>query len=452
MTRLARVVWNEGMHLAQHHFQTQSRYCEESIRFALNQLHFEPHGLAAAGFDEDALLNGVVSVTHARGIMPDGTPFHIPDADAPPLPLDIRPIFQPTEHQQTVFLTLPRLRPGSANCSLEGLAEHRYIAVKDTFPDETTGMDERSVTLGRKNLRLVLEPEVRDDPVLLPVARVKRDGSGQFVYDPGFIPPCIQIGSSQRLMELLGHLIELLERKAATLSQERRAPGDSLAQYGGQELASFWLSHAIHSGIPPLRYHLANRRSHPEALYVELARIAGALCTFSLRSDPDSVPRYDHNGLEECFSGLDRHIRDHLEITLPTTCEKVPLHRRSVRSVFTGTVRDDMCSDKAQWILGVRSEERASRVVAAVVGKVKLASQADLVTLVQTSGMSGLELEHLTRPPRELAPRAGLEYFLIKRTGALWRAIRESLEVGVWVPDEIVHADLELAVVLRPSD
>jgi type VI secretion system protein ImpJ len=65
--------------------------------------------------------------------------------------------------------------------------------------------------------------------------------------------------------------------------------------------------------------------------------------------------------------------------------------------------------------------------------------------------MAGLQLEHLTRPPRELAPRVGWEYFLIKRTGSLWPAIQESKEIGMWVPDELIKAELELTVVM-PSD
>ncbi len=451
MTRLSKVVWNEGMHLAQHHFQAQSRYHEESIRFAVNQLYFEPVGLAAAGFDHDGLLSGVVNLTHARGIMPDGTPFQIPETDAPPDPLDLHPIFEPTEHQQTICLALPPLRLGAANCSPDGSEGLRYVSETQNLLDETTGLDERPVSLGRKNFELTLDSSSETDQVLLPVARVKRDASGQFVYDSTFIPPCIQIGGSERLMGMLADLLGLLERKAESLAKERDISGEMVAQYGGQDLASFWLSHAIHTGIAPLRYHLRSRRSHPETLYLELARLAGALCTFSLGTDPKAVPLYDHSGLEECFTQLDQHIRSHLEVTLPTTCERVTLHRRSYRSIFTGSVRQEMCSEGTQWILGVRSEEKVSRVVSAVVGKVKVASQEALPVLVQTSGMAGLELEHMARPPRELAPRVGWEYFLVKRSGSLWKGIRDSMKVGVWVPDEIVEADLELAVILQST-
>jgi len=453
MTRHAKVVWNEGMHLAQHHFQSQSRYFEESIRFALGELYFKPFGLAASALDSDALLNGTVAVTHARGIMPDGTPFQFPEEDEPPEPLEIGSVFLPTDHEQTVLLVLPAFKEGGVNCSTEPMPEHRYVAVTLARPDETTGLGEKPVTLGRKNFRLLLSSQLGEEEepasITLPLARVKRDGSGRFVYDPEFIGPTLQIGGNPRIMDILGQLVQLLERKAETLSLDRDPRGDTLAQYGGRELASYWLSHAVHSGIAPLRHLLNKRRTHPEELYAEMARLAGALCTFSLRSDPGSVPQYDHDRLEETFEALDRHIRQHLEVTLPTTCLKVELKKRNLPSVYTGGLRDEMMEDDAQWILGFRSSESASTVVQAATTKVKFSSKEDLPVLVRTSGMAGLPMEHLTRPPRELAPRVGWEYFLIKRTGSLWPSIRDSKAVGVWVPDELIEADLDLTVVVR---
>jgi type VI secretion system protein ImpJ len=451
MTRHAKVVWNEGMHLAQHHFQSQSRYFEESIRFALAELYYKPYGLAASALDPDALLSGTVSVIHARGIMPDGTPFQFPEQDEPPEPFDLSAVISPTDHEQSVLLALPPIHPTSANCSEEGLPDRRYVAVTRQVPDETTGLDEKPVLVGKKNFRLIPVSEAHEELVVLPIARVKRDGAGRFIFDPDFIGPTLQIGGNPRIMDLLVRLIQLLDQKAAALSRERNPGQDTFAQYGGKELAGFWLSHAINSGIAPLRHLLEKRRAHPEDLYTELARLAGALCTFSLRSDPSSVPNYDHDHLEDTFNALDRHIRQHLEVTLPTTCEKVEIKQRNLPSVYTGSVRDEMVQDDAQWVFGVRSKETVARVVNAASTKVKFASKADLPGLVRTSGMAGLKLEHLTRPPRELAPRVGWEYFLIKRIGPLWPAIQDSKEIGIWVPDELLEAELELTVIMRSS-
>ena len=43
---LSRIVWSEGMHLAQHHFQTQSRYFEDLVAFTLSSLFYRCYGFA----------------------------------------------------------------------------------------------------------------------------------------------------------------------------------------------------------------------------------------------------------------------------------------------------------------------------------------------------------------------------------------------------------------------
>src|SRR5690606_23505723 len=109
MRLLSRVVWSEGMHLAQHHFQTQGRYFEDLTAFTLSSLFYRAYGFAGLELDAEALLNGTVAVTHARGVMPDGTPFHFPDEPAP-APLDVRERFSPTADAHRVLLAIPEYR------------------------------------------------------------------------------------------------------------------------------------------------------------------------------------------------------------------------------------------------------------------------------------------------------------------------------------------------------
>src|SRR5690349_22823224 len=102
MKQLSRVVWNEGMHLAQHHFQAQSRYFEDAVQFALSSLFFAPYGLAGCELDADAIRNDTVALIHARGILPDGLPFDIPASDGAPQQLGIRELFSPTQDSHLV--------------------------------------------------------------------------------------------------------------------------------------------------------------------------------------------------------------------------------------------------------------------------------------------------------------------------------------------------------------
>ena len=93
MKYLSRVVWSEGMYLGPHHFQVQSRYFEDTIRFATSALWFEPWGLGGCSLDPEALRNGTISLLHARGMFPDGLAFHMPESDpAPGAASDRRPV------------------------------------------------------------------------------------------------------------------------------------------------------------------------------------------------------------------------------------------------------------------------------------------------------------------------------------------------------------------------
>src|SRR6476469_1297020 len=104
MRYLSRVVWSEGMYLGPHQFQVQGRYFEDSIEFVTSALWFQSFGLTGVTLDEEALRNGTISIVHARGILPDGMPFHMPDCDAVPPARSIADAFPPTSDSVTVSL------------------------------------------------------------------------------------------------------------------------------------------------------------------------------------------------------------------------------------------------------------------------------------------------------------------------------------------------------------
>jgi type VI secretion system protein ImpJ len=455
MTLLSRVVWSEGMHLAQHHFQAQSRYFEELAAFMFSSLFYGGYGLAGCELDAEALLNGTVAVTHARGVMPDGTPFHFPDEPAP-TPLAIRELFSPTQESHRVLLALPAYHSDHGNTRIDsgnGVTDPRYQAATESVPDETTGQSPRPVMVARKNFRILLDVQPAHGLVTLPIARVRRDGSGHFIYDPDYVPPCTQLGASRRLLELLGRLTEMLEAKADAMAEERRRSGDA-AEYAAREVAGFWLTHAVHSALGPLRHLLQTRSAHPELLYTELARLAGALCTFSMEADPRTLPPYDHDDPATSFNALERHIRRHLDLVMPSNCLTVPLLPADP-GFYQGTVSDPRAMRRARWFLGVRSSAGHGVVTANVARLVKVCSAEHIVKLVQRA-YPGLVLEHVQVPPTEISPRIGMDYFAIQINPhpnspgePCWKLIAETGRVGVYVPAAIPDVELDLSIVLE---
>lgn len=454
---LSRVVWREGMHLAQQHFQAQERYFEESSRFAFRTLHADAYGLLACELDADALANGTVSVVHARGIMPDGLPFDFSDDEAPE-PLAIGDLFSPVKESQKVLLAIPAYRAGAANAAQESVPSdgtRRFSPSTRSVPDEMTGADEKPVTVARKNFRLVLEDAREGDGekgtaealVTLPLARVRRDGTGTFVYDLDFIPPCLQVRASRRLREVLARMVDTLDAKAAGMARDRVRSDGAAGEYQSREIANFWLSHTIHAALAPLRHHLQTGAAHPEAVYRELARLAGGLCTFSMDAHPRELPAYDHEDLHGCFDGLERHIRRNLEITLPTGAARIGL-TPTEEPFFRGEVTDRRCLASSDWFLEVRSPASGSEVISAVPRLVKVCSAKHIERLVQ-SAHSGMALEHVPSPPSELSPRIGAQYFRIGTDGPCWVSIQDTAEVGVYAPEALSEAEVEIVVALE---
>ncbi len=445
MPSLSRVVWSEGMHLAQHHFQMQNRYFEAATTFAFAHLFFRPYGLVACELDAEAVRNGTAALVHARGVMPDGMSFHFPE-DPLPEPLRIAEHFSPTDTDRLLCLAIPGYREGKPNCRLNGDAgpPTRFVSWTATIADETTGADQNAVGLARKNFRLVLAESDSDaHEIRLPLARVRRDGAGRFAYDEEYIPPSLQIGASERLMGLLLRLVETLDTKADLLAAERGGAGDGSA-YAADELARFWLSHTVHSTVTPLRHHLEVRRAHPEQVYLELARLAGALCTFSMDAHPRDLPLYDHDAPSECFGALERRIRAHLERNLPTGAIEVPLES-DADGFHRGAIVDSRALGKATWFLGVRSTLPRAELASRVEGLVKLCSEKFVAELVRR-GMDGLPLEHQATPPAEISPRVGTEYFRVVTNGPCWDSIVDTTAVGVHVPAAIPSPQLELRI------
>lgn len=470
MKLLSSVVWSEGMHLAPHHFQTQGRYFEDLQSFTLSSLFFGAYGLAGLELDAEALRNGTVTLVHARGVMPDGLPFHFPH-DPPPEPLQVGDLFSPTAQSHRVLLAIPPYRSTGANCAPEANGrpgDLRFLSSRQPVRDLVTGQDEQPVPLARKNFRLMLDVDAERDAegeeegqredgsaaphgdglVTLPLARVRRDGAGNFIYDPEFVPPVLRVGASRALMELLTRLVEMLESRSRSLAAERTGGMDPSQDHGPRELLRYWFSHAVNSGLPVLRHHLTTRGTHPERVFADLSTLAGALTTFSLSADASALPLYDHDDPGEGFRALEREMRECLETVIPTNVVRLPV-KMGEGYFHTASIEDRRVLGKnAHWFLGLRSSARRDEVIGGVPRLVKICSAKHIERLVREA-YPGLDLDHAPSLPSGVSPRPGTEYFRVGRTEPCWRSIVDTGEAGIYVPASVPDPEIEVVVLLE---
>ena len=117
MKQLQPVIWMKGTFLSPQHLQTQDRFLENTLRFQLESLAFQPWGFSELQINHEALAAGDFSITRASGIFPDGLIFDIPNSDGAPHSVPLAEQFDPDQQQIGIYLIL---------CwKLRNLTEHR---------------------------------------------------------------------------------------------------------------------------------------------------------------------------------------------------------------------------------------------------------------------------------------------------------------------------------------
>jgi type VI secretion system protein ImpJ len=445
MKFLSRVVWSEGMHLGPHHFQTQSRYFEDTLWFLNSNLRQDPWGFLHFSIDTEALSNGLAILTFASGILPDGLIFDLPDCDAVPEPAQLSNLFASTDSEIILHLAIPPRQDQGLDCDLGGGGGVRYGAVQRTLRDDAIGQGENNVSFARKNLTLLSQAQLTEGTVSFPIARVFRDGKGGFASDPEFVPPCLRISACEGLVLILHRLVQAIDEKVVSTRSMRLSSGGFELGTSALDVANYWFLHALCSSLPALRHHLLDKRSHPEEVYRDMARLAGALSTFSIEASRDEIPAYRHRDLTSTFKEMDALIRRYLEIVAPSNSVTLQF-RRADNYIFAAEVKDERCLRRARWIFGVRSSVAESLLLRQTPKLVKVCSAEGVTKLVQRA-LPGLELMHLPVPPAALHAQADMHYFSISLSGACWQHILQTKQVGVYLPGDLGDATFEVTII-----
>jgi len=253
MTGKNRVAWREGMFLRPQHFQAQERYFDAHIRARVDSVQPYAWGFTSITVDEDLASLGKFGVLRASGVLPDGTPFSIPDELPPPPPLDV-----PADARDAIVsLTLPAAQPGAVEFREAEAASHeaRFAVaeqeVSDAFSDDTVT---EPIEFGLPNLRFGVTRDQTYGRVALGLARVREVNNKKLVFDDRYIPPTLDIAAAARLTGGLTDIVGRVEQRAEELALRAVEATDG----GSETFASFLLLQALNRWLPMLR-HLERR-------------------------------------------------------------------------------------------------------------------------------------------------------------------------------------------------
>ena len=411
------------MFLRPQHFQQQDRSFEHLVREALLVQRPYAWGVASIEIDRGLLETGQLSVPRARGILPDGIPFRIPEDQDPPasvaIPDDVR--------DQVVALAAPVDREPAAAAEIVSAAgllpryEQREITVYDTAPVSLGS--KADIEIGRLRLELKLEAEARDGWNAIPIVRVRevRGSDGKIVLDEDFIPSCIDHRASNHLASFVRQVAGLLTQRGEVL-----AGRVSLAGRGGvAELSDFLLLQIVNR-IEPVFRHLAEAGGvHPEELYRHFLAIAGELATFTTEAKRlEAIPEYRHDRLIESFRPVEDAIISSLTSVMDPTATAIPIEELNF-GIRRAIIHDRSLLDSAAFILEISADMDPDQLNRAFRDQSKVASIEKIRDLVNHA-LPGVPLRTRPTAPRQVPYHAGASYFEIDKNHELWGEIARS--------------------------
>ena len=444
MTAHHRVIWSQGMFLRPHHFQQESRFVESLVDARARAAHPYAWGFGELVLDEAQFALGRVALVRARGVLPDGTPFSMPDVDALPSPFEVSPDLL----GEVVFLAAPRARSGATEVDFgdgRGDAVARYNVIDLDLRDHTNAADDpEPVQTGALRLQLLRQRDANDSHALLGVARiVERRGDGQVVLDRGYVAAQTRIEASGQLSATAALLHGLIQQRARAL-----AAGMGQLGHGVSEVADFLMLQLLNRTEPRWRQFAGAPSVHPWPFFLACLELAGELATFSSTRLPPEYPLYQHDDLQRCFAPVVQDLRELLSAVIQRHAVPIELVDRS-HGVRTAVIADTELLRSAGFVLAVRSQLPMEQVRQRFPSQCKLGPVDRIKELVNLQ-LPGIALRSLPVAPRQLPYHAGSHYFELDRQGELWKQLERSGSLALFVTGDFPGLELELWAVRQP--
>ncbi len=444
MSWRGKVVWSAGMFLQPHHFQQETRYLERLVDARMRCVSPFAWGFSELQLDEGLLALGKIGIAHAAGMLPDGTPFSMPQLDPLPLPLAL-----PDDVKgELIYLALPVQREGLNEFdygAADGDGLSRFQAVQEDVRDNTSAADEpATIQVGRLRLRLVRAKEAGDAYALLGMALVAdRRSDGQVVLERSYIAPQVALDATRQLSGSATLLHGLIKQRVQALAGRM-----GQLSHGVSELADFLMLQTLNRNEPVFAQHAATPNAHPRELHRDCLRLAGDLATLasSARRPPD-FPPYRHDDLRGCTAPVFDALRGMLSAVLEQNAVQIDLVDRK-NGYRTAVVNDLDLMRSGSFVLAVNAQMPSEQLRQRFPAQAKIAPPDRIRGLVEQA-LPGITLQSLPVAPRQLPFHAGFYYFELDRNGELWKQLEKNGNVAMHIAGDFPGLELELWAIRR---
>jgi type VI secretion system protein ImpJ len=217
-----------------------------------------------------------------------------------------------------------------------------------------------------------------------------------------------------------------------------REPSRNVIEFRSGEVSSFWLLHTVSTAAATLMHYVRNPELHPERLFEALLALAGAMMTYSKQYALIHLPGYRHGDPAQCFTALDRIIRDLLDTVFSIAlAEEKP-------SYHLGKLDSGKIDQRTTLYLAVCASLPALELVEVVPLRVKVGAPDDVEQCV-LSAMPGVKITHAPQVPAAISVQPDTYYFALEAKGMLYEQMLKAQSISIYVPSGI--RDLRLSLI-----
>lgn len=427
MSIAGEVHWHEGLFLQPHHLQTMQRCFNERFSAERRLIWSYSYGLVESQLSRDALENLVVQFDRLRIVMPSGQEVSFPDrADLPAR--DIKQAFETGRGSFTVYIGIP-LWYGERGNTVEAAGEEAsrvkrlYRVGEIQRSDENTGENPQTLRMRRINARLLLDGDDTSDLEVLPVLKIAH-ATGETVglprQDPAFIPPCLILGGSPVLRDLVRDLANQVEASRKELVIQISRAGFQIENLRGMQFEQMLRLRILNHFAAKLPQMATAPGLTPFDMYLELRALLAELAALYPDRDPFAAPDYDHDNPALPFRELSNKIRPLLRGIVAAQYLKAPFEKDG--DILVAALTDEHLRVPNEYFLGIRTREdpRALATLVENPNEFKLMARS-----MADRAIFGVKLLFERNPPLQLPSETGLTYFRLIRgeSARMWEKV-----------------------------
>jgi len=442
MSWYTKVAWTEGLFLRPHHFQQSDRYHEHQLASRLRHATPYPWGFSHLEIDRDLAQQSKFSLRRAAGVMPDGTPFDIPDDSPLPPPITV----PETAAQQIAWLSMPVAAANTREADdREADSAARFVIGAETFIDSTSALRlEEEVDVAFPRLGFELRKTAKPGYIGLGVARILEVRDKTIVFDERYVPPVLLCGAHPSVAGWIDRVVGWIDNKLEELARYAADPTAG----GGLQSVDYFVLQLLNRHIAVLKHYRNSGYLHPERLFDEFLRLVGELATFATpERRAREYPAYDQDDLENVFGPVMRDLQDFLSAQLGRRAIRLEIIERAPNA-FMSTIRDRRLFRDATFVLEVAARRPLTDIQNQFPHLFKIGPNTKMNEIV-LAHLPGVPLIHLPTPPPQIRAITDHVYFFLDRKSPLWPEFSTAGAVAMHFSGDWPELELEFWAVLE---